>query len=258
VPNIHPTAVVDPGAKLADDVTVGPLSTIGSEVELGAGVEIGPQVCIAGRTRIGARTRIFPFAVIGSTPQVLGFDGRAGELVIGEDNEIREHVSIHVGLPDHGGLTSLGNHNLVQAGFHIAHDCRIGNYCVLAGMSGFGGHCIVEDFAVVGAMSGLHQFVRVGESAFTAGNSMVSKDVPPFAKVAGDRARFVGVNTINLERRGFDKERIGTIKHAFHVLFQSKLPFEEACLRVEADCGESRDVQHLLKFLRSAERGFVR
>jgi UDP-N-acetylglucosamine acyltransferase len=258
VANIHPTAVVDPGAKLADDVTVGPLSVIGSEVELAAGVEVGAHVCIAGRTRIGARTRIHPFAAIGLTPQVLGFDGRVGELVIGEDNEIREHVSIHVGLPEHGGLTSLGNHNLIQNGFHIAHDCRIGDHCVLAGMSGFAGHCIVEDFAVVGAMSGIHQFVRIGESAFTAGNSMVTKDVPPFVKVAGDRARFVGVNTINLERRGFEKNRIATIKHAYHVLFQSKLPFEEACARVETESGESRDVRHLLQFLRTAERGFVR
>jgi UDP-N-acetylglucosamine acyltransferase len=258
VATIHPTAVVDPGAKLADDVTVGPLSTIGSEVELAAGVEIGPHVCITGRTRIGARTRIFPFAVLGLTPQVLGFDGRSGELVIGEDNEIREHVSIHVGLPEHGGVTSLGNHNLVQHGFHIAHDCRIGNHCVLAGMSGFAGHCTVEDFAVVGAMSGIHQFVRIGESAFTAGNSIVTKDVPPFVKVAGDRARFLGVNTINLERRGFEKERIATIKHAYHVLFQSKLPFEEACRRVEEESGESSDVQHVLRFLRSSERGFIR
>jgi len=258
VANIHPTAVVDPGAKLADDVTIGPLSTIGSEVELGAGVEIGPHVCVSGRTRIGARTRIHPFAVIGLTPQVVGFDGRAGELVIGEDNEIREYVSMHVGLPAHGGVTSLGNGNLIQTYFHVAHDCRVGNHCILGGMSGFAGHTVVEDYAVVGAKSGFHQFVRIGESAFTAGNSMVSKDVPPFAKVAGDRARFLGVNTINLERRGFDKDRIATIKHAFHVLFQSKLRFEEAARRVEAECGESRDVQHLLGFLRSAERGFVR
>jgi UDP-N-acetylglucosamine acyltransferase len=258
VGKIHPTAVVDPGAKLADDVTIGPLSTIGGEVELGSGVEIGPHVCVSGRTKIGARTRIHPFAVIGLTPQVLGFDGQSGELIIGEDNEIREYVSIHVGLPAHGGVTSLGDHNLVQNSFHIAHDCRIGNHCVLAGMSGFSGHIVVEDFAVVGAMSGFHQFVRVGESAFTAGNSMVSKDVPPFAKVAGDRARFIGVNTINLERRGLDKDRIATIKHAFHLLFQSKLRFEEAATRVETECGESRDVQHLLGFLRSAERGFVR
>ena len=258
MPTIHPTAVVDPGAKLADDVTIGPLSSIGGEVELGPGVEIGPHVCVSGRTRIGARTRIYPFAVVGANPQVLGFDGRAGCVEIGCDNEIREHVTIHLGLPEHGGVTSLGDHNLIQNGFHIAHDCRIGSHCVLAGMSGFSGHILVEDYAVVGAMSGFHQFVRVGESAFTAGNSMVSKDVPPFAKVAGDRARFIGVNTINLERRGFSKDRIATIKHAFHLLFQSKLRFEEACVRVEAECGESRDVQHLLRFLRSAERGFVR
>lgn len=256
--NIHPTAVVDPGAKLADDVSIGPLATIGSEVELGAGVEIASQACITGRTRIGARTRIYPFATIGQTPQILGFDGRAGEIVIGEDNEIREYVSIHVGLPDHGGVTSIGNHNLIQTYFHVAHDCRIGNYCVLAGMSGLGGHCVIEDFAVIGAMSGLHQFVRIGESGFTAGNSMVSKDVAPFAKVAGDRARFVGVNTINLERRGFEKEQIRVIKHAFHLIFQSKLRFEEASARVEAECGDSREIQHLLRFLRSAERGFVR
>ena len=256
--NIHPTAVVDPGAKLADDVTIGPLSSIGSEVELGPGVEIGPHVSIEGKTRIGARTSIYPFCSIGHPPQIIGFDGREGRVEIGSDNQIREYVSIHMGLPDHGGITSLGDHNLIQNGFHIAHDCRIGSHCVLAGMSGFAGHIVVEDYAVVGAMSGVHQFVRIGESAFTAGNSMVSKDVPPYAKVAGDRARFVGVNAINLERRGFDKDRIAVIKHAFHLLFQSRLGFAEACTRVEAECGDSPEVSHLLAFLRSAERGFVR
>ena len=258
MPNVHPTAVVDPGAKLADDVSIGPLSTIGSEVELDAGVEIGPHVSVGGKTRIGARTRVYPFCSIGHTPQILGFDGRAGRVEIGTDNEIREYVSIHSGLPDHGGVTSLGNHNLVQNAFHIAHDCRIGSHCVLAAMSGFAGHIVVEDHAVVGAMSGVHQFVRIGEGAFTAGNSMVSKDVPPFAKVAGDRARFVGINSLSLQRRGFDKQRIAVIKHAFHLLFQSRLAFEQACRRVEAECGDSREVAHLLAFLRSSSRGFVR
>lgn len=255
---IHPTATVDPGAKLADDVVVGALSVIDGQVELGPGVEIGSQVCVTGRTRVGARTRIHPFSAIGLPPQVLGFRGEPGRLEIGTDNEIREHASIHAGLPEHGGVTTIGDHNLVQNGFHVAHDCRVGSHCVLAGMSGLGGHVVIEDYAVVGAMSGIHQFVRIGESGFTAGNSMVSKDVPPFGKVAGDRARFVGVNTINLERRGFEKQRIATIKHAFHLLFHSKLRFVEACARVEAECGDSRDVAHLLRFLRSAERGFVR
>ena len=177
---------------------------------------------------------------------------------IGRDNEIREYVSIHLGLPDHGGITSLGDGNLVQNGVHIAHDCRIGSHCVLAAMSGFAGHILVEDHVVVGAMSGIHQFVRIGESAFTGGGSMVAQDVPPFAKVAGDRARFLGINSLNLERRGFDKERIAVVKHAFHVLFKSKLRFEEACERVERESGGSRDVAHLLDFLRASERGFIR
>lgn len=255
---IHPTAVVDPGAKIADDAVVGPLSVIDGEVELEAGVEIGAQVHVTGRTRVGARTKIYPFSVIGVPPQILSYEGTAGELVIGEDNVIREQASIHAGSVTGEGRTEIGNHNLIQHAFHIAHDCRIGNHCVLAGQSAVSGHVVVEDYAVIGGKSGVHQFVRVGESAFTAGNSMVSKDVPPYAKVAGDRARFVGVNRINLERRGFEPERIAVIKHAFHILFQSKLRFVEASARVEAECGDSREVAHLLAFLRSAERGFIR
>lgn len=255
---IHSTAIVDGRAKIADDASVGPLAVIDGEVELGPGVEIGPQACVTGRTRIGARTRIYPFSVIGAVPQILATNREGGRLEIGEDNEIREFASIHVGSPGGGGLTRIGNGNLIQNSFHIAHDCKIGNHCVLAGQSGMSGHVVVEDYAVIGAKSGIHQFVRVGESAFTAANSMVSKDVPPYAKVAGDRARFVGVNRINLERRGFPPERIAVLKHAFHLLFQSRLLFEEACARVEEECRDSKEVAHLLAFLRSAERGFVR
>ncbi len=255
---IHPTAVIDRQAKLADDAVVGPLAVIGPAVELDSEVEIGPQVCISGRTRIGARTRIYPFSVLGTVPQILAPDREGGRLEIGEDNEIREFASIHVGSPGGGGLTSIGNGNLIQNSFHIAHDCRIGNHCVLAAQSGMSGHVIVEDHAVIGAKCGIHQYVRLGESAFTAGSSMVSKDVAPFSKVAGDRARFIGVNRINLERRGFDPERMAVIKHAFHLLFQSRLRFEEACTQVEEESGGSKDVARLLAFLRSSERGFVR
>jgi UDP-N-acetylglucosamine acyltransferase len=258
VPGIHPTAVVDPGAKLADDVTVGPLAVVGGEVELGPGVEIGPQVVVTGRTRVGARTRVFPFSVVGVPPQTLGFDGNAGELVIGSDNVIREHASLHAGLPEFGGLTAIGDHNLIMNGVHVAHDCRVANHCVLSAQSVLGGHVVIEDHAVLGGMTAVHQFARIGESGFTAGGAMVSQDVPPFARVAGDRARYVGVNTVNLERRGYDAERIATIKHAFHLLLHSKLRFEEACARIEQECAGSRDVAHLLAFLRSAERGFTR
>ena len=255
---IHSSAIVDGRAKIADDAIVGPHAVIDGDVEIESGAEIGPQVYVTGRTRVGARTHIYPFSVIGAVPQILAPEREGGRLVIGEDNEIREFASIHVGTPGGGGLTRIGDGNLIQNSFHIAHDCKIGNHCVLAGQSGLSGHVVVEDFAVIGAKAGVHQFVRVGESAFTAANSMVSKDVPPYAKVAGDRARFIGVNRINLERRGFTPERIAVVKHAFHLLFQSKLLFEEACARVEAECGDSKEVAHLLAFLRSAERGFVR
>jgi UDP-N-acetylglucosamine acyltransferase len=258
VPKIHPTAVVDPSAKIADDAVVGALAVIDAGVELASGVEIGPHVYVTGRTRVGARTIIYPFSVIGAPPQILSYAGHSGELVIGEDNVIREQASIHAGSAEGEGRTEIGDHNLIQHAFHIAHDCKIGSHCVLAGQSAVSGHVVVEDYAVIGGKSGVHQFVRVGESAFTAGNSMVSKDVPPYAKVAGDRARFMGVNRINLERRGFDPERIALIKHAFHILFQSKLRFAVACARVEEECTGSREVAHLLAFLRSAERGFIR
>lgn len=255
---IHPTAVVDPGAKLADDVVVGPLSVVDGEVELGPGVELSPHVLVTGRTRVGARTRIFPFSAVGVPPQTLGFDGEAGELVIGTDNLIREHASLHVGLPEWGALTTIGDHNLIMNGVHVAHDCRIGNHCVLSAQAVLGGHVAIEDHAVLGGMTAVHQFVRIGQSGFTAGGAMVAQDVPPFSRVAGDRARFVGVNTINLERRGFESPRIATIKHAFHLLLHSKLRFEEACGRIESECAGSEDVAHLLAFLRSAERGFIR
>lgn len=254
---IHPTAVVAPGAKIAEDVTIGPHTVIDGEVELGAGVEIGPQVWVTGRTRIGARTRIFPHSIVGAEPQILNPDRLNGTLEIGEDNEIREFASIHAGSPDGGGRTVLGHHNLVQSYFHVAHDCIIGNHCVLAGQAGLGGHVIVEDYAVVGARTAVHQFVRIGESAFTAANAMVSQDVVPYTKVAGDRAKFIGLNTINLERRGFDKGRIAVVKHALHLLYHSKLSKVDALARIEGDC-EGTEVEHLLRFLRAAERGFTR
>jgi UDP-N-acetylglucosamine acyltransferase len=255
--SIHPTAVVAPGAKIAEDATVGPHSVIDGEVELGPGVEIGPQVWLTGRTRIGARTRIFPHSVIGATPQILNPDRFGGTLEIGEDNEIREFASLHVGSPDGGGRTVIGSHNLIQHGFHVAHDCSIGDHCVLAAQAALGGHVIVEDYAVVGARTAVHQFVRIGESAFTAGNAMVSQDVVPYTKVAGDRAKFIGINSINLERRGFDKDRIAVVKHALHLLYNSKLSKVEALERIEGECAGA-ETEHLLGFLRSAERGFTR
>jgi UDP-N-acetylglucosamine acyltransferase len=255
---VHPTAIVDPGAKLAEDVEIGPYSVIGGNVELAPGVVIGSHVTLMGRTRIGARSRISPFAVIGGEPQVLGASGENTALEIGEDNVIREFSSIHVGSPNGGGCTRIGNGNFILNNVHIAHDCRIGDRCVLASFSALAGHVVLEDHVVFGAMTGVHQFVRIGESAFTAANSMVSKDAVPFSKVAGDRARFAGLNTVGLRRRGFSDASVATLKHAFHILFSSKLRLETAADLVKRECGDAPEVAHLLRFIHESERGFIR
>lgn len=258
MPGIHPTAVVDPSAKLADDVEVGPYAVIGAGIELAPEVVVGPHVTLTGRTSIGARTRISPSCVIGGDPQVLDFAGEPTALVIGSDNVIREFAAIHVGSPDGVGCTRIGDANFIMNNVHVAHDCQIGSGCVLASFTAMAGHVEIENHAVTGAFTGIHQHTRIGESSFTAANSMVSKDVPSFAKVAGDRARLVGLNTIALERRGFSEDTIATLKHAFHVLFHSKLRLAPAIGRVERECGGSPEVARLLRFLQLSERGFVR
>ncbi len=255
---VHPTAIVDPRAKLAEDVEVGPYTVIGENVELASGVVVASHVTLMGRTTIGARTRISPFAVIGGEPQVLGASGENTALVIGEDNLIREFSSIHVGSPNGGGCTRIGNGNFILNNVHIAHDCRIGDRCVLASFSALAGHVVLEDHVVFGAMTGVHQFVRIGESAFTAANSMLSKDAVPYSKVAGDRARLAGLNTVGLRRRGFSEASIATLKHAFHILFASNLRLEPSADLVKRECGDAPEVANLLRFIHESERGFIR
>jgi UDP-N-acetylglucosamine acyltransferase len=258
VTGVHPSAIVHPRARLAADVEVGPYSVIGEDVELAAGVVIGSHVTLLGRTTVGARTRISPFSVIGGEPQVQGASGESTALVIGEDNLIREFASIHLGSPDGGGCTRIGDGNFILNNVHIAHDCRIGDHCVLASFSALAGHVVLEDHVVFGAMTGVHQFVRVGESAFTAANSMLSKDALPYSKAAGDRAHFAGLNSVGLRRRGFPETVIATLKHAFHLLFHSKLRLEPATDLVKRECGDAPEVAHLLRFIRESERGFIR
>ena len=186
--------------------------------------------------------------------------GEATALVIGEDNVLREFVTVHAGTRGVPGCTRIGNDNLLMNNVHVAHDCQIGSHCVLSSFVGLGGHVVIEDHVVVGGMSGVHQFVRVGESVFTGANAMLSRDAPPFTRVAGDRAHFAGLNTLGLERRGVTEAAIATIKHAMHLLFQSRLRFDEAVARVERECRGSPEVERLLGFLRESRngRGFIR
>ena len=249
---------MDPEAKLADSVDVGPYVVIGRDVELAADVSVGPHSTIIGKTSIGERTKISPSCVIGTDPQIAGMQGATTSLAIGRDNVIREFAVIHVGSSRGEGLTRIGDSNFILNNVHVAHDCQIGSHCVLASFSALAGHVFLEDHVVFGAMTGVHQFVRIGESVFTGANSMISKDAPPFAKVAGDRARFAGINTLGLTRRGFAEEVIRALKHAYHVLFQSKLRLEPAMERVRAECGTVAEVRRLLSFLSESKRGFIR
>ncbi len=264
---IHPSAVVDPGAQLADSVEVGPFSTIGPEVVLAEGVKIGPHVAILGRTFIGARSEVHPFACLGGPPQVAclggppqdtGFQGESTSLVIGAENVIREHVTIHLGSAAGGGCTRIGDHNMIMNAAHIAHDCRVGSHCVISSFSGLAGHVTVDDYAVLGAYTGVHQHSRVGESVMAASNTKLSLDAPPFSMVAGDRARLFGVNSVGLKRRGFSPRGQDRIKRAFQIIFHSKLRLSQALASVREEIKEAPEVERLLSFLEVSERGFCR
>jgi UDP-N-acetylglucosamine acyltransferase len=258
VARIHPTAVVDPGAKLAEDVSIGAYTVIGPDVELGPGVALSAHVLVVGCTTIGPRTRVFPFAALGGEPQDKKFSGEATRLSIGADNVIREHVTLHVGTVKGGGVTRIGDDNLIMNGVHVGHDGAVGSHCILASFTALAGHVVVEDFAVLGGYTGVHQFTRIGESVMAAAGSMVAQDAPPFAMVAGDRARLVGLNAIGLKRRGFSDETRAAIKQAYQIVFHSKLLTKDALQRVREELAHCPEALRLADFLEGSERGFVR
>jgi UDP-N-acetylglucosamine acyltransferase len=258
VARVHSTATIETGAVLADDVEVGPYSVVGSDVELCSGVVVASHVAIVGRTRVGENSRIFSFAAIGGEPQDRAFSGESTRLEIGRDNVIREHVTIHVGTPQGGGCTRVGDDNLIMNAAHIAHDCQVGSHVIIASFCGLAGHVSLGDHAVLGAYTGVHQFSRVGESVMAASNAKLSQDAPPFSMVAGDRARLVGLNSIGLKRRGFSSQQVKTLKHAFHVIFHSRLDLQTALAQVRSEMADSPEVARLLQFLEKSERGFCR
>jgi UDP-N-acetylglucosamine acyltransferase len=255
---IHPTAVVESGAVLADDVEIGPLAVVGPHVELATGVRVGAHASVLGATRIGPQTQIFPYACLGGEPQIKDFVGAATRLEIGQGNVIREHATIHVGSPEGAGCTRIGDYNLIMNTAHVGHDCQIGSQCIIASFCGLAGHVRVDDHVVLGAYTGVHQHARVGESVMAASNAKLSQDAPPFAMVAGDRARLVGVNHVGLKRRNFSRETTRSVKHAFHIVFQSKLRLASALARVRAELSDSPEVARFVCFLETSERGFCR
>jgi UDP-N-acetylglucosamine acyltransferase len=253
--SVHPTAVIAPGAELASDVTIGPYSVIGPHVRIGSKTTIGPHVVIDGHTTIGAENRIFQFASIGAEPQDLKYAGEASRLVIGDRNIIREFTTMNPGTTGGGMLTSIGDGNLFMAYSHVAHDCHIGDHCVLANGATLAGHVTLEDWVIVGGLAAIHQFVRVGESALISGGAMVIHDVPPYCNASGDRARLRGLNLVGLRRRGFDAARVRTVKQAYRSLFLSDQPFAAAQAQVREELGGDADVACLLDFVAASKRG---
>lgn len=255
---IHPTAIVDPRARLAEGVAVGPYSIIGAGVEIGPRSEIGAHVVIEGRTRIGCDNRIFQFASLGAEPQDKKFHGEDSQLVIGDRNVIREFTTFNRGTGEGGGATRIGDDNWIMAYVHIAHDCRVGSHVVFANNATLAGHVEVGDHVILGGFTGVHQFCKIGAHAFTGMGSLINADVPPFVVVAGPYARPRGVNSEGLRRRGFDAERIGAIKRAYRTLYVSGLPLSDARERLAAQAGVSEDVAALLDFIDRSERSLGR
>ena len=232
---IHPSAVIEHGANIANDVSVGPFSHVGAQVTLCSGVQIKSHVVITGNTEIGEKTIIFQFSVIGEIPQDLKFDGEKTSLKIGKRNKIREHVTINTGTTGGGGLTSIGNDCLFMAGCHVAHDVKINNKVIVANSGAIAGHCIIEDEVIIGGLSGIHQFVRVGRGAIIGAVSMVTKDVIPFGLVQGPRGALAGLNLIGLKRKGVERSDIAELRAAFQSLAQGEGTFQERAKKLKLD-----------------------
>lgn len=255
---IHPTAVIEKGAQLGLGVEVGPYCVVGSQVVLEDGVQLISHVHISGRSRIGARTKVWPFASLGTSPQDLKFKGEETSFVCGEDNMFRENVTVSIGTEGGGGLTSIGSQNLFMAYTHVAHDCKIANRCVFANGATLAGHIEVDDGAVIGGLSALHQFVKIGSLAMLAGGSMVAQDVPPFVMVSGNRAKPIGLNKVGIDRASFSEETVSNIKKMYKSLYLSSLSLEEAKKEILKLTAAGKEIELFSSFLDRSSRGICR
>ena len=258
MPNIHATAVVEKGARLADDVLVGAFAVIGPEVEIGPGTSIGPHALVTGRTRIGARNRIFQFASIGDVPQDRKYGGEPTRTVLGDDNVVREYVSIHAGTAQDRGETTIGNGNWFLAYTHVAHDCVVGSHTTFSNNAQLAGHVHVGDYATMGGFTGVHQFCRIGAHAMIAAGAIVLQDVPPYVTVAGYPAKPAGTNNEGLRRRGFAAADIATVRRAYKTLYREGLPLAEAKSALAAAAADAPVLVPLVAFLDAPGRGIVR
>lgn len=255
---IHPTAIVDSKAQIPDSCTIGPFCIVGEDVEMGERCELLSHVVLKGPTKLGSDNRVFPFTTLGLEPQDLKFKGENTRLEMGDNNVIRESVTIHRGTPAGGGITRIGSNCLIMAYAHIAHDCVVADNVIMANAATLAGHVTVEEYAVVGALSPVHQFVRVGAYSYIGGGSTITQDVLPFSLTSAKReVHAFGMNSVGLQRKGFSKERLRNIHQAYRVLLSSQMNVGDALAKLKsADLGE--DVARLVKFVEGSERGILK
>jgi UDP-N-acetylglucosamine acyltransferase len=258
VSGIHSQALVDERATVGEDVEIGPFCVVGPDVSLGNGSRLLSHVVVEGLTEIGPGTVISPFASIGAAPQDLKYRGESTRLVIGARNTIRENVTLNRGTAGGGGVTRIGDGNLMMAYAHVGHDCQIGDDNILANGATLAGHVEVGHHATIGAFAGVHQFCRVANFAFIGGFTVLTKDALPWVTTVGNRAKTYGLNLIGLQRRGYPKETIQALKHAYSTLFRSKLKLSEALEALEADADKFEEVRYFIEFVRTSERGVIR
>src|SRR5581483_3224695 len=255
----HSTAIVDPLARVPPSCSIGPYCIVGAHVELGDHCELISHEVVEGPSRIGSHNRFFPFSSIGLGPQDISYKGEPTRFEMGDHNTVREFVTINRGTVKGGGLTRIGSHSLIMAYAHVAHDCIVGDHVILANAATLGGHVTVEEWAVVGALCPVHQFVRVGAHSYIGGGTTITRDVLPFSKtVAARDTHAYGLNAVGLERRGYSKERIGKIHHAFKVLLASKLNTTQALEKLKAEPDRGPDVDMLIRFIEESERGVIK
>jgi UDP-N-acetylglucosamine acyltransferase len=255
---IHATAIVSPQAEIGEDCHIGAYSTVGDAVVLGNNVHLESHVVIDGKTYVGDETRIFPFVSIGLAPQDLKYAGEETAVRIGKRNHIREFVTVHRGTQGGGGLTQIGDDCLLMAQAHVAHDCRIGNEVIMANAATLAGHVTIEDRANIGAYSGVHQFCRIGLEAFVGGYSVIVKDALPFAISQGNHAKCYGLNRLGMKRRGYTKETIEKLHHAFHRLLSAKLNTTQAVEKIKEEISDCSEVDLLVDFIETSQRGVVK
>jgi len=254
---IHPTAVIDPGAQIGNNVTIGPYAVVQNDVFIGDGTQIGSHVLVHSGTRIGKSCRVFNGAVVGTNPQDLKFAGEKTTLEIGDNTTIREFCTLNRGT-EYRLKTQIGSNCLLMAYVHVAHDCIIGDNVILANAINMGGHVVIEPFAAVGGMTAIHQFVRIGSYTFVGGGWRVSKDIPPYILAAGEPLLYAGVNRVGLSRKGFSPETMNEIRRAYKIIYRSGMNVSQAVAKLKKEDNLIPEVQNIIKFIESSERGIIK